>query len=162
MITYYASSDQPYNLAAGGAVFDDNKVLLLSRIENGVTTYHLPKGTLEPEEALEACATREILEESGAEVRLEAYLGAIHAEFKFRQLDSSGIRSGDEINCDKVTHYYLAKLKMPNLRPMDGEHSGREWVSISEAKDLLKLNDNPKQEWLIVERLERYLKLWSS
>jgi 8-oxo-dGTP pyrophosphatase MutT (NUDIX family) len=159
MITYYATDDWPYNLAAGGLTVKDGEVLLLSRIEGDLKTYHLPKGTLEPGEALENCARREILEESGAEVELESYLGAIHAEFKFKQLNSSGKRSGDEINCDKVTHYYLAKLKNPELREMDSEHSGREWARFADAKKLLKLNNNPKQEWLIVERLERLLGL---
>ena len=40
---------------------------------------------------------------------------------------------------------------------MDGEHQGREWVSIDEACELLKLNNNPKEEWVIIERLQRWL-----
>ncbi|HMS32392.1 MAG TPA: NUDIX domain-containing protein [Candidatus Saccharibacteria bacterium] len=148
MISYYASDGDPYNVASGGVVYSSDQVLLLSRIDEGRKTYHLPKGTLEPGESLEACSKREILEESGATVDLEYYLGAISAEF---------IGNGKSIN--KVTHYYAAKLKSEDLQPMDSEHSGREWVSISEAQNLLKLNDNPKREWLIIKRLERWIAL---
>jgi 8-oxo-dGTP pyrophosphatase MutT (NUDIX family) len=146
MISYYATSNWPYHVSSGGVVLKDDEILLLVRNDQSGKTYHLPKGTLEPGESLEACARREILEESGAEVELQFYLGARTQEYGFRNRDYS-----------KTTHYFLAKLKSQQLKPMDLEHSGREWVGISNAKNLLKLNDNPKQEWLIIERVERYL-----
>lgn len=136
-------------MCAGGVVFNtQNQVLLLSRTDNGITTYHLPKGTLEPGEGLEDCAKREILEESGADVELNSYLGSLSAEFKFKNQFFN-----------KTTHYYAAKLKLSNLKEMDNEHSSRQWVSVDEAENLLKLNANPKQEWLIIERFKLWLTL---
>ena len=146
-INYHSTKKSPHAVASGGVVFDDSrKVLLLFKLEGGSKTYHLPKGTLEKDESLEACAQREIMEESGAEVEIVCYLGGLQFEFMF---------SGYNLN--KITHYYGAKLKSAQLRDMDGEHQGREWASMDEACELLKLNNNPKEEWVIIERLQQWL-----
>lgn len=151
MITSYRSTKKwPYTVCAGGVVFTtQNQVLILSRTDNGITTYHVPKGTLEPGEGLEDCARREILEESGADVELVGYLGVLGAEFTF---------DGDH-RVSKITHHYVARLKSPSLKEMDSEHMGRQWVELDEAENLLKLNANPKQEWLIIERFKLWLSL---
>ena len=146
-INYHSTKSSPYGITSGGVVFDDSqKVLLLFKLEGGSRSYHLPKGTLEKNESLEACAKREIMEESGAEVEIVCYLGGLQFEFMF---------SGYNLN--KINNYYGAKLKSAELRDMDGEHQGREWVSMDEACELLKLNNNPKEEWVIIQRLQRWL-----
>ena len=148
MISYYATKTWPYCLSAGGVVVDGEKVLLLFRVNDSVKTYHLPKGTLEPGESLENCAKREILEESGAHVQLVGYMGARTVDFQ-----------GDNNYYHKTTHYYVAKLNSPELSNIDDEHSGREWLSFSDAKKALRLNNNPKNEDEIIERLEQFLAL---
>ena len=148
MISYSVSKDWPYHVSSGGAVFNGDQILLLLRNDDGKITYHLPKGTLEPNESLEQAAIREILEESGADVELVGYLGSVNTEFVFNELEFN-----------KVNHYFAAKLKSDKLQDMDSEHDSREWVPIDEAEALLKLNDNSKQEWLIITRLKAWLEL---
>jgi 8-oxo-dGTP pyrophosphatase MutT (NUDIX family) len=67
-------------VAAGGVVVDDDRVLVLHRPTSGEV--RLPKGHVEPGEAIRAAALRETHEESGyASLVLKADLGTQMVEF---------------------------------------------------------------------------------
>lgn len=58
----------------------ENNVLLVQqfRLPVGKLTWEIPAGTLEPEEPLETCASRELQEETGYKPLELIYLGGIH------------------------------------------------------------------------------------
>lgn len=141
-------SQSPYGISAGGVVYrkagDGYEFLLLGRnIENDIS-YHLPKGTLYLDETLEACAIREIREESGVNVLLKTYIGGKQASFEYEGKLS-----------DKTIHYYVAEYTS-DAEPMDNEHDFREWVSYEQAVE--KLSTNKKREDIFVTRCMDYLK----
>lgn len=141
------SSGLPYHISAGGVVYkkvgDIVDYLLLGRDDNGVTTYHLPKGTLHIDETLESCAVREISEESGCKIELKTYLGAKTEQYTY--LDGY---------YDKTLHYYAAEY-LGNADMMDAEHDFKEWCSYDEATN--KLKTNIKREDIFLERAKNYL-----
>ncbi|MFO0881928.1 MAG: NUDIX domain-containing protein [Candidatus Saccharimonadales bacterium] len=141
-------AQSPYGISAGGVVFketdDKLEFLLLGRIVDGGTSYHLPKGTLYLGETLEACAIREIREEAGVNVTLKTYIGGKQASFEYEGKLS-----------DKTIHYYVAEYTS-DAEPMDNEHDFREWVSYEQAVE--KLSTNKKREDIFVTRCMDYLK----
>jgi 8-oxo-(d)GTP phosphatase len=100
----------------GGAV----EIALVHR--PGYDDWTLPKGKLDPGEAEEAAALREVEEETGLRCRLEQWLGTT------RYVDHKGRR--------KVSHYWL-------MRPLSGHFApNREvdelrWLLPSKAADLM-------------------------
>lgn len=136
----------PYAIAAGGVVYrkagDVYQYLLLVRIGTP-STYHLPKGTLHIDETLEACALREIQEESAAKTQLTDYIGATTRQF---------INKG--VYCDKTVHYYAAKF-IESIGSMDNEHDDVEWCSYESA--VAKLAAHKKQEQIFIERCDAIL-----
>ncbi|MBU6389851.1 NUDIX domain-containing protein [Patescibacteria group bacterium] len=153
MQEYRSTREWPFHISSGGAVYKD---------ENGQRTYailfrgerfgkygnswHLPKGTLTSEETLEQCALREIREESGLEVAITAYLGAIHDAWHSEKEDR---------DIDKTTHYFLCRYISGNSSMMDQEHDELQWLPADQAKGKLSLT--PKYEALIIERAEKYI-----
>lgn len=61
---------------AGALIIRDNKILLQRRTDNG--KWGLIGGLLEMNETYEEAALREIREETGLEVKLDAFLGIFH------------------------------------------------------------------------------------
>ena len=63
-------------ISCGGVVIFRGKILLLYKnIKNKYEGWVLPKGTVEPGETHEETALREVLEESGASVKIVKYIG---------------------------------------------------------------------------------------
>lgn len=147
MISYRANKDWPYHVSAGGVVVDGGKVLLLGRaIEPSGQPggWHLPKGTVEPEEPLEAAAIREIEEEADVHAKAIVYLGALSRTYQLKG-----------VNYDKTTHYFLCEFVAESETGMDEEHDEREWVSFADALD--RLSQMPKGEEIILSRAKKYL-----
>lgn len=153
---YRASKDWPYAFCSGTVVYRSIKgkteVLLLvmsaqnDRTEENFVTYHLPKGHVCFHETIIEAAKRETLEETGAEVDIKTYLGAIQKEYKFR---------GNLFN--KSFQYFAAEW-VKDVRTIDDEHDSREWVDIDKAIKLLG-KPNPKGEDEIVRRLKKFLEI---
>ena len=151
---FRASKDWPYHVSSGCVVVRKNadqlKILLLHRDANfakrDVDSYHLPKGTVEANEPLEHAAVREVEEESGQPVRIIGYLGGVHSEFTNPYVNE---------HWDRVVHYFVAMPTRKATLATDHEHSGAAWFSIPEA--LKHLEQNPKQEKMIVERALQYI-----
>ena len=69
--------------AAGGILFDGDKVLLLRK--RGLSEIVLPKGHIEEGETAEQAAVREVVEETGySNVEVLADLGVLQAQFPFK------------------------------------------------------------------------------
>lgn len=152
MNEYRSENDWPYHISAGGVVFRKGKngeteILLAWRNDLGGKTYHLPKGTLHYDETLEACARREVEEESGATAEIVGYLGATTRDY-------TSPRDGRYI--DKTTHYFAMKFQEFS-REHDVEHDGVEWFLIDEAREKLAQTEPRKEEFVIVDRLKEFL-----
>src|SRR5215469_11706824 len=65
-------------IAAGGLVFNDkNELLMIFRRGK----WDLPKGKLDEGESIEACAVREVQEETGLNVELQSFIGLTYHEY---------------------------------------------------------------------------------
>lgn len=151
MPEFKATRKWPFHVSCGGAVYREQKgareYALLYRLPwrmGNQESWHLPKGTLNSGETLEACALREIREETGLETVLEGYLGTRHG----RWVD----RNGRLI--DKTNHYFLARWT-GGLAPMDDEHDRLDWMEAAEAME--KLDRVLKGEAEILRRAELFL-----
>lgn len=120
--------------SCGGIVIYRGKILVLYK--NFYDHYHgwvLPKGTVEPGEAHEATAIREIKEEGGSDATIVKYIGDTHFNF----------RSGAE-EISKTVHWYLCQTTAFYSKPQREEFfedSG--FYKYHEAYHLLKF-DNEK------------------
>lgn len=160
---FRSTTNWPYAVSSGSVVYRSTEdtgveVLLLIRRagkfpqlrDNFADSYNLPKGHVELGESLETASKRETAEEAGVEIELKTYLGQLHMKF----VDGDIMR-------DKTIHYFAGEWTR-DVDGIDDEHSTRGWYQIGEAKRLLSKigdQDNPKKEWLIVERLEKYLNI---
>ncbi len=105
--------------AAGGIIVRDGNILLVHRPK--YDDWSLPKGKCKPGESDEACALREIEEETGLRCEIERPLG----QSQYRALAGS-----------KIVQWFL-------MRPVDGEFTPDDevdevaWVPIPNVPDRL-------------------------
>lgn len=160
---FRSTANWPYAISAGSVVYRPAaeasiEALLLIRKAgefprfqyNFADSYNLPKGHVGLGETLEAASKRETNEEAGVEIELKTYLGQLHMKF-----------ADGDIMRDKTVHYFAGEWTK-DRDEIDDEHSATAWYQIDEAKRLLSKigdHDNPKKEWLIIERLEKYLNM---
>ena len=150
---YRTTSEWPYHISCGGTVYREGpngvEFLLLYRKpwkRDPFDSWHLPKGTLGRHETLEQCAAREVTEETGVMVEIEAYLGSLQGQW-FDRIKNRPV--------DKVTHYFLCRYLDESPDPMDDEHDSAEWVDAETATR--KLESMPKQEGRIIARAVAWL-----
>lgn len=86
----------------------------------------LPKGTPDAGETIEETALREVREETGLEVEIEAPLGEIEYWFS---------RSSERIH--KRVHFYLMGERGGRFEDHDPEFDVVEWFSATDALDVL-------------------------
>ena len=86
----------------------------------------LPKGTPDPGESLEQTALREVREETGLEVEIEAPLG--HIEYWFA-------RPGERIH--KRVHFYLMGARGGSVEDHDPEFDTVDWFPAASASGTL-------------------------
>lgn len=94
----------PLVVAAGGVVTNlEGKVLFIYRNDK----WDLPKGRLDKGESLEACAIREVMEETGVkELRIENFLNTTYHIFR-----NSGTYTLKEVHWFAMKTEYTGKLK---------------------------------------------------
>ena len=87
-------------VSAGGVVYRpvDGHLDVLLCGRKSPRLWALPKGTPDPGETLEQTALREVREETGLDVAIQAPIGAIEYWF---------VRSQDGVRCHKTVHFYL-------------------------------------------------------
>lgn len=118
-------------VSAGGVVIFGNAVLMLKKY-NG--DWVLPKGKVEPREAFEEAAIREVLEEAGVKVEIDNYLGEIHYTYKNSWEDQ------DRVN--KTVHWFLMSSKSIDCSPQREEgFIEAKFIHINRAVEMAKYQD---------------------
>ena len=118
--------------SCGGVVIFRGKILVLYR--NYMNTHDgwvLPKGTVEKGETHEQTAVREILEESGASVKVRDYIGQTQYSFK----------AGSK-HIEKSVYWYLCEADSYDCKPQREEYfvdSG--YYKFHESYHLLKFSN---------------------
>lgn len=117
--------------SAGGVVYRRGErgieVLLCGRMRERL--WALPKGTPEAGETLEQTALREVGEETGLGVAIEAPLGSIEYQFA---------RPEQGVLYDKTVYHWLMRPDgSGNLSGHDGEYDRVAWFPAAEALHLL-------------------------
>jgi len=111
-------------VSAGGVVYrrgrDGAEVVLCGRTSEGI--WGLPKGTPDANESLEETAVREVSEETGLRVAIEAKIGTI--EYWFAR---EGVRY------HKFVHHYLMVATGGSLENHDWEYDRVDWFPLEEA-----------------------------
>jgi 8-oxo-dGTP pyrophosphatase MutT (NUDIX family) len=111
-------------VSAGGVVYrrgqDGIEVVLCGRTAEGI--WGVPKGTPDANESLEETAVREVGEETGLRVAIEAKIGTI--EYWFAR---QGVRY------HKFVHHYLMVATGGSLDDHDWEYDKVEWFPLEEA-----------------------------
>ena len=118
-------SDVSQIIAAGAVVWrrnanDEVEIALIHRKK--YDDWSIPKGKVEGEESLIACAYRETMEETGFEVRFGPVIGSI---------------SYSVGNVPKTVTYWSAKFLSERGTPNPGEVDQVRWMRISEAQTFL-------------------------
>jgi len=142
------NKDWPYHVSAGAVVFsaDSSKLAVLYRGADNIESegWHLPKGTIENNESIERAAIREVREESGLDIEIAGYLGAINRQFKSKT-------DGELVV--KTIHYFIARL-IRDTNALDNEHDRLDWLTPAEA--IKKTSLQPKKEDEIIKRALLY------
>lgn len=137
------ASRQKIHVSAGAVVVRPTEfgreVLLLYR--KNTDSWHLPKGTMRPNESVLETALREVKEETGFEIMIEKHLGVLP--------------STKEDGTSKITHYYLASVIDGLSEPHDSEHDRVEFFPLAEAYHKLRAKSIFEKEYVI---LDKYLK----
>lgn len=111
-------------VSAGGVVYRQGRegieVVLCGRTTEGI--WGLPKGTPDANESLEETAVREVGEETGLRVAIEAKIDTIEYWF---------VRKG--VRYHKFVHHYLMVATGGSLDDHDWEYDRVDWFPLEEA-----------------------------
>jgi len=122
-------------VSAGGVVYRvvDGKIETALCGRKDSVRWSLPKGTPDEGESLEETALREVREETGLEVTIDAPIGSIN--YWFVSLD-------DRTHCNKTVHFYLMTPKGGSTDQHDPEFDEVRWFPSEEAiKSLTYANE---------------------
>ena len=86
--------------------------------------WSLPKGTPEEGESTQDTALREVAEETGLQVEIEAPIGSITYWF---------MRPPEGVRCRKVVHYFLMRATGGSVDEHDAEFDEVRWFPLEEA-----------------------------
>lgn len=143
-------------LAGIAAVIRERKsgrYLLLRRSASkdfGANAWECPTGRVDQGEGFEQAAHREVREELGIEMHIDAILGTTHF-YRGRPIPENEL----------VGVVFLCSVPEPLEVQLSEEHSEYLWLSGEEALEMLS-PDDPGQEWIrrVIERAEHFCKLW--
>lgn len=122
------------HLSAGGLVLNKGSILL---IRNRRGHWGLPKGHWEPGELLAETAVREVLEETGLQVKV----GDLAFITEFRNLEARE---------HLVQFFFAAEMIGGSLSPQPGEIYGVKWVPVAEIPQYIRWRPwlEPLTHWL--------------
>jgi 8-oxo-dGTP diphosphatase len=135
-----ATMDQ---ISAGGVAFrwkDSEPEIAIVSVKPKLR-WQLPKGIVDPGEAPQLTAVREVREEAGVETDLIKLIETI--EYWYRS-----VKYGKPVRYHKFVHFYLLEYKSGNVTDHDHEVEEARWVSFEEALELLDF----KSERDVVEK----------
>lgn len=117
-------------VSAGGVVYRRRKgrieiALAARRTRRGELAWGLAKGAIEPGEAAESAAVREVREETGLEAEIEAPLGDIRYFYVWE-----GVR------VRKAVHFFLMRATGGRISLHDREMEEVRWFPLEEALEL--------------------------
>jgi len=118
--------------SSGGVIYDKGKYLTIVWGSEGTT--ELPKGTIEEGETPEETCVREVLEETGYNVKIVKYLD--ESTFTFDWHDGKTYK--------KTVYYYLlerADELAPEPQRLEHEDFENQWLSADEAYKALTYDD---------------------
>ena len=104
------------------------RVVICGQRSNNSWIWGLPKGTPDPGETLEETAIREVTEETGLKVVLEAPISSIQYWFG---------RPGDGVMCHKTVHFYLMSPVGGSFSDHDHEFDEVRWCHSEESLSTL-------------------------
>ncbi|MFS0782099.1 NUDIX hydrolase [Bacillus sp. 1P06AnD] len=133
----FGKKEHGYNYAArpcAYAVILDEKREKVAVVQNGSGRYFLPGGGIERQETPEQCLIRELLEETGYEIRIDSCIGKAQNYF----VNSKG----EAILNDAL--FYLAGLTHKVQEPVEMDHI-LSWISVEEAHKLFHRH----QQWAV-------------
>ena len=111
--------------ASAVAIINDDKILMLKRMDNGKWT--LPGGTMELNESLVDCALREVKEETGLRVSVKDIIGT------YTDPDIRIEYSDGEVRRE-FTVVYFGEAEEGNVT-IDNESSAYKWIPIVDVED---------------------------
>lgn len=128
-----------YPVSAGGVVYrvtgDGVEIVIGGFKSQEGWTWGLPKGTPDPGETMEETAVREVTEETGLKVALEAPIDNIQYWF---------VRSSDGVRCHKTVHFYLMSPTGGSISEHDREFDAVHWRRDHEALRTLSYRNEAK------------------
>src|SRR3712207_5886270 len=131
-------------MSAGGVAFrrvgEAVQVALIK--PRGTQRWQLPKGLVDPGEAPEVTARREVREEAGVDAELVAPIEEV--QYWYVGTDRDGVR----VRFHKSVHFYLLAFRGGDVRDHDHEVEEARWAPLDEAVELLAF----KNERLVVEK----------
>ncbi len=132
-------------ISSGGVVIFKGKILVLyKKYKNRYEGWVLPKGTVEPGEAPQDTAVREVREESGAQAEIRKYIGQTHYTFN---------TSKDVVS--KTVHWYLMSAGSFYSRPQREEFfEDAGFCKYNEAFHLLRF---PNERNILANGYDEYL-----
>lgn len=132
-------------ISSGGVVIFKGKILVLyKKYKNRYEGWVLPKGTVEPGEAPQDTAVREVREESGAQAEIIKYIGQTHYTFN---------TSKDVVS--KVVYWYLMSAGSFYSKPQREEFfEDAGYYKYNEAFHLLRF---PNERQMLAKGYDEYL-----
>ena len=129
---------------------------VVCRIRNGIVEavlcgrdtprkWSLPKGTPEDGETMEETALREVAEETGLQVEIQAPIGSITYWF---------MRPPDGVRCRKVVHYYLMRPTGGDTAHHDAEFDEVRWFPSDEALSVMQYPNEARTLEKALEHVE--------
>jgi len=101
---------------------------------------YLPGGGLEPDEAIEACLRREVLEETGYDIAVGQEI-ARAAQYRISNRKSAAF--------NKLCQFFLAEIRGDPMQPSEADHVTL-WLEPEEARERLR---EEASRWAIVQAL---------
>ncbi len=113
-----------YSLATGAVCFHNGRVVLLRRRDDAdvyPSIWELPSGRVEPGETIEKALRREVLEETGLFVKIDACVGYFFYTSK------------EDQRYIQLNHFCSLNNSNPNDLRVSSEHAEAKWVILKDA-----------------------------
>lgn len=141
----------PLERSAGGVVYwrrgrGAQVALIATEGKNGQRRWGLPKGLLRKAESAAAAARREVREETGLEVEIEAELKTLEYWFFWR-------RGSTNVRHHKQVTFYLMRPLGGSLADHDHEVLEARWFALSEAAARLSFDNERAVLRVAVEKI---------